>query len=107
MRKPQPVGGRNGLELEAAFKALAHPIRRQIVEQLLQEAEGSVATCSSFDLAVTRSTLTQHIRTLTEAGFITTVDHGNRCEVTLRADEIEHYLPGILDLVRREHTGRN
>lgn len=90
------------LSLDATFKALANPLRRHVIRTLLQEPGGQVASCAALNVTVSRSTLTQHMRVLHEAGLVETVDHGNRVFVRLRTAEIDQRLPGLLDLVRRD-----
>lgn len=90
------------ISLDATLKALANPIRRHIVTTLLQTLGGQVASCAAFNVTVSRSTLTQHMRVLHEAGIVETVDHGNRVLVKLRSSEIDQRLPGLLDLLRHE-----
>lgn len=90
------------LSLDATLKALANPLRRHVVTTLLRTPGGQVASCAAFEVTVSRSTLTQHMRVLHDAGLVETVDHGNRVLVRLRSSEIEQQLPGLLDLLRRE-----
>jgi DNA-binding transcriptional ArsR family regulator len=96
-----------GITLDAALKALANPIRRQIVTTLLNTPDGRVTTCAALAVPVSKSTLTQHLHVLSECGIVETVDFGNRCSVELRSADLDQQLPGLLDLLRRaEATGR-
>jgi DNA-binding transcriptional ArsR family regulator len=65
-----------------AFKALAHPLRRDIVERL----SGGVATVGEvtrgFD--VSKPTISRHLKTLEEAGVITRVIDGRTHRLALR-----------------------
>ncbi|WP_459643408.1 ArsR/SmtB family transcription factor [Kineococcus sp. NUM-3379] len=90
------------LSLDATFKALANPLRRHIVTTLLQTPGGQVESCAALNVTVSRSTLTQHMRVLHEAGLVETLDHGNRVFVRLRSAEIDQRFPGLLDLLRHE-----
>ena len=90
------------ITLSAVFAALAEPSRRKVVSDLLREEEGSVRTCWSFDLPVAKSTLTHHFAVLREAGLVTSVDRGNRREVSLRKRELDQRFPGLLDLIAGE-----
>ncbi len=69
-----------------AFSALAHPIRREIVERL---SEG-VATVgeASQGLGVSKPTISGHLRMLEEAGVVARVIHGRTHHLTLRADAL-------------------
>jgi len=70
---------------------------------LLQTPGNQVSSCAAFNVTVSRSTLTQHLRVLHESGIVETIDHGNRVFVALRSAEIEQRLPGLLDVLR--HAG--
>jgi DNA-binding transcriptional ArsR family regulator len=88
------------ISLDSALKALANPTRRHIVSTLLQIPGGQVASCAAFKLTISRSTLTQHMKVLHDAGLVETIDRGNRVLVELRAPQIDQRLPGLLDLIR-------
>lgn len=87
------------LALGALFAALADPLRRSIVEELLREPVGARRKCSSFGVGVPRSSMTHHFKVLREAGLITQFDYGNRAEVMLRRADVDARFPGLLDLV--------
>ncbi|MEU3186725.1 winged helix-turn-helix domain-containing protein [Streptomyces sp. NPDC006923] len=87
------------LELGVVFAALADPLRRSMVEELLREPAGVRRKCSSFGLGVPRSTMTHHFKVLREAGLITQFDFGNRAEVILRRADLNRRFPGLLELV--------
>ena len=91
----------NGITLDAALKALANPIRRQVVTMLLNTPGGRVDTCAAFKVPISKSTLTQHMRVLHDSGIVETIDYGNRVFVELRAAEIDQQLPGLLEVLRR------
>ena len=66
-------------KLAGYMKALGHPVRLQIVQQLLE-----FGTCFSGNISsklpVAASTTSQHLKILKEAGVITgTVDGPRRC----------------------------
>lgn len=88
------------VSLDTALKALANPVRRQVVTALLHTPGNEVSSCAAFNVTVSRSTLTQHLRVLHDAGIVETVDHGNRVFVALRSAEIEQQIPGLLDVLR-------
>jgi len=87
------------LQLGVVFAALADPVRRLIVRELLGEPVGARRQCSSFGVEVSKSTMTHHFRILREAGLIIQYNHGNRAELTLRRADLEARFPGLLDLV--------
>lgn len=88
--------------LGAVLSALADPLRRRVVTELAQAPAGTARTCASFELPVSKATLTHHFRVLRESGLIRQVDRGNSRAATLRRDEIDRRLPGLLDLVAAE-----
>jgi ArsR family transcriptional regulator len=67
------------IKLAGYMKALGHPVRLQIVQQLLE-----FGTCFSGDISsklpVAASTTSQHLKILKESGLISgTVDGPRRC----------------------------
>lgn len=74
------------VELDAVFAALAHPIRRAILERL---AEGE---CTVGDLAephdVSLPAISQHLRVLEEAGLLEQTPEGRVRRCALRAQPL-------------------
>jgi DNA-binding transcriptional ArsR family regulator len=68
------------------FKALAHPLRRGIVERL----SGGDATVGEVtrDFGVSKPTVSRHLRMLEEAGVVTRVIDGRTHRLTLRPDAL-------------------
>src|SRR2546429_2999698 len=68
------------------FAALAHPIRREIVERL----SGGATTVgeASRDLGVPKPTITRHLKVLEEAGVVTRVIDGRSHRLALRPDTL-------------------
>jgi len=69
-----------------AFTALAHPLRRRIVERL----SGGVATVgeATSDLGVSKPTISRHLKMLEEAGVVTRVIDGRTHRLALRVDTL-------------------
>jgi DNA-binding transcriptional ArsR family regulator len=69
-----------------AFTALAHPIRRKIVERL----SGGAATVgeASQGLGVSKPTISRHVKLLEEAGVVTRVIDGRTHRLGLRAETL-------------------
>ena len=66
-------------KLAGYMKALGHPVRMQIVQQLMKYGACFGGDISS-ELPVAASTTSQHLKILKEAGVITgTVDGPRRC----------------------------
>jgi DNA-binding transcriptional ArsR family regulator len=69
-----------------AFAALAHPIRREIVERL----SGGAATVGevSRDFGVSKPTISRHLKLLEEAGVVSRVIDGRNHRLALRPDTL-------------------
>ncbi|SDY67955.1 DNA-binding transcriptional regulator, ArsR family [Amycolatopsis xylanica] len=83
--------------IEAVLQALADPVRLKMVRQLA-ERDGEIS-CSGFDVAVTKSTLTHHLRTLREAGVIQGRQQGTTRFNSLRRNDLDLAFPGLLDAI--------
>ena len=69
-----------------AFKALAHPIRRGVVERL---ADGPATVGEATrDFAVSKPTLSRHLKVLEEAGVITRVIDGRTHRLALEVEPL-------------------
>ena len=68
------------------FKALAHPLRRDIVERL----SGGVATVGevSHDFRVSKPTVSRHLKLLEEAGVVSRVVEGRTHRLALRPEAL-------------------
>ena len=68
------------------FKALAHPLRRDIVERL----SGGVATVgeATQDLGVSKPTISRHLKLLEEAGVVSRVVEGRTHRLALRPEAL-------------------
>jgi DNA-binding transcriptional ArsR family regulator len=68
------------------FKALAHPIRRDIVERL----SGGAATVgeATRDLGVSKPTISRHLKLLEEAGVVTRIVDGRTHRLALRPETL-------------------
>jgi DNA-binding transcriptional ArsR family regulator len=85
------------LELEAVLHALSDPQRLRIVAALAEDA--LPRRCGSFDLLVTKSTLTHHFRVLREAGVIRQQEEGTSRFNSLRRDDLGARFPGLLEAI--------
>ena len=54
---------------DLVFKALAHPIRRQLLDRLKDEAQTTGALCEAFP-ELDRCTVMQHLKVLEEADLV-------------------------------------
>ena len=76
--------------------ALSDPVRLQIVRSLHLQGE---QPCKSLDCAVSKSTLSHHLKVLREAGLTHTRTNGTKRLVSLREDELEERFPQLLGSV--------
>ena len=87
------------------FKALAHPVRLQILEYLVQ-----TRSCLSGDISdvfpLTRTTLNQHMKELKDAGLICSHVKGTKivyCLNCKKIEELSNILAGLLEEFRLPH----
>lgn len=104
-----PVPDIDQVDLDRVLKALADPLRRRVVIELLADGAESERACRSFALPVSKSTRTHHWRVLREAGLIEQRDAGNGTYVRLRP-EFDACYPGLLAAIatldsRSRHEG--
>jgi DNA-binding transcriptional ArsR family regulator len=69
-----------------AFRALAHPLRRDIVERL----SGGPATVGEVtrDFGVSKPTISRHLKTLEDAGVVSRVIDGRTHRLVLRPEPL-------------------
>jgi DNA-binding transcriptional ArsR family regulator len=84
------------LELPAVLHALSDPARLQIVHQLAIRDE---CTCGTFDLGLSKATLSHHFRVLRESGVVRTRPDGRTRMLSLRKDDLDERFPGLLEAV--------
>lgn len=95
MREPHhPSCGE--LELPAVLHAFSDPARLEIVRQL---SLGDECTCGTFDLGLSKATLSHHFRVLREAGVVRTRPEGRTRMLSLRQDDLNERFPGLLDAI--------
>jgi DNA-binding transcriptional ArsR family regulator len=95
MREPHHPARRE-LELSAVLHALSDPARLEIVRRL---AAGDEPPCGTFDLGLSKATLSHHFRVLRESGVVRTRPEGRKRLLSLRTDDLEARFPGLLDAV--------
>ena len=70
-----------------AFKALSHPIRRDIVARL---AEGSATVAEATrDFPVSKPAISKHLKVLEEAGVVTRVIDGRKHRLSLEPHALD------------------
>jgi DNA-binding transcriptional ArsR family regulator len=88
---------REELDIATVLHALSDPQRLSIVCRLAEDP--TARRCGSFDLCVTKSTLTHHFRVLREAGVIDQREQGTARMNSLRREDLDARFPGLLDAV--------
>jgi DNA-binding transcriptional ArsR family regulator len=98
-REEQPprieMPSRTEMRIEAVLQALADPVRLDMVRQAAEA--GHELACGRFEVTVTKSTLTHHLRTLREAGVFAARQQGTTRYHTLRRGDLDIRFPGLLD----------
>ncbi|GAA3523249.1 helix-turn-helix transcriptional regulator [Amycolatopsis ultiminotia] len=84
------------VELATLLAALADPLRLRIVAQL---AEAGGVVCGGFDVPVSMSTLSHHLKVLREAGLLRVTPDGSFRRHELRAEELAARFPSVLPAV--------
>jgi DNA-binding transcriptional ArsR family regulator len=92
--KRLPFPDRSEIRIESVLQALADPVRLAMVRQL---AGADEISCSGFDVTVSKSTLTHHLRTLRESGVTITRQQGTTRFSSLRRRDLDVLFPGLLD----------
>lgn len=88
------IPDRQDIRIEAVLSALADPVRLEMVRQLARADE---IACGAFDVPVSKSTSTHHMRILREAGVISTRRQGTSRFQSLRRKDLDELFPGLLD----------
>jgi DNA-binding transcriptional ArsR family regulator len=83
--------------MNGTFKALGHPVRRQIVAMLRQRPMGSGEIAAAFDLSW--PTITGHLNALRDAGLVETERDGTSMLYRLRISALEEAVGFLMDLV--------
>ncbi|WP_026423716.1 ArsR/SmtB family transcription factor [Actinokineospora inagensis] len=95
MPEDLPHPSKDEIRIEAVLHALADPVRLTIVRELASCVDG--ATCGTFELPISKSTRTHHVRALREAGVVNVRPEGTSRIVTLRRDDLDSLYPGLLN----------
>jgi ArsR family transcriptional regulator len=98
-RGRSPLAQRSdGDDYARIFKALSEPLRVQMIS--LFDADGSCAcTLLETSLPVSKSTISYHVKILSEAGLIEVRKDGRFYHYDLRRDVFEYFVPGFLERI--------
>ena len=89
------------LSLTDVLHALSDPTRIAVVAQLDRVGEMS---CGCLTVSVAKSTLSQHLRVLREAGVTHTRPDGNQRWLSVRRHTLDAQFPNLLDAVLAAHA---
>jgi ArsR family transcriptional regulator len=84
--------------MNALFKALSHPARRQIIEMLRAGPKSSGDIANAFDMAW--PTITGHLTSLREAGLVESERDGASIIYRLNISAVEEALAFLLDIIK-------
>lgn len=82
--------------MNSLFKALSHPVRRQIIAMLREGPLGSGEIAAAFDMSW--PTITGHLNALKEAKLVSTEKHGQSVRYRLEISAVEEGLAFLLTL---------
>jgi DNA-binding transcriptional ArsR family regulator len=92
--------------VEGILHALSDPVRVAIYADIV--AQECPQNCSNFltvsDKAIPKSTLSQHFKTLREAGLIRSERHGAEMQNVSRCTELEQRFPGLIRAIVTAHS---
>ena len=83
------------IDVVAVLSALGNPVRLQMVREL--DASERECACGSLRGNVSKSTASQHLKVLREAGVIAQRDEGMTRWTRLRREDLDARFPGLLD----------
>jgi DNA-binding transcriptional ArsR family regulator len=95
MREPHHPS-REELELSSVLHALSDPARLEIVRRL---AHGEEPPCGTFDLGLSKATLSHHFRVLRESGVVLVRPEGRRRLLSLRSEDLNARFPGLIEAI--------
>ncbi len=96
LRDHHPSAG--DIRLVTVLHALADPVRLSVVRQL---SDGRSHACGAIDTSLAASAMTRHFRILRESGVVRAEPCGTSKLLTLRREDLDARLPGLLDSVLR------
>lgn len=88
--------------MSSAFKALSHPMRREILNLLKEGPKASGDFADAFD--VSWPTVTSHLNVLKDADLVTTERQGTSIVYQLNASVLEEVALGLFDLIGRPQS---
>ena len=94
--------------LEAILHALADPARVSLFYEIVYQEGPKNCTklVSVLEKSIPKSTLSQHMRILREAGLIRGERHGHEMRHTSRYEEVDASYPGLLYAIIAAHAAQ-
>ncbi len=90
--------------MNAVFKALSHPARRQIVAMLQKRPMTSGEIAAAFDMAW--PSVTGHLSALKEADWVETEREGNSVRYRLNISAAEEAVGFLLEITQKARAAR-
>src|SRR5262245_14078617 len=95
----EPTPDLDNVDVLTVLRALADPVRLDIVRQLAGCTGAGELQCGHIELPVTKSTASHHLKTLAEAGITAEREAGRSKFIRLRRGALDRRFPGLLDSV--------
>jgi len=98
MEMSSPLAKTVSDEYVEVFRALAEPIRIE----MLSNFESDECACTTLEdrLPISKSTISYHIKILSQAGLLDVRKEGRFYHYTLRREVFDFFVPGFLDRLR-------
>ncbi|MFZ4894970.1 ArsR/SmtB family transcription factor [Plantibacter sp. Mn2098] len=98
MSDEYPVPDMADVQLVTVLRAVADPVRLQIV-RVLADGEPHAKGADEWGFELQKSALSYHFKTLREAGITRTIVTGRTHAIQLRRTELEGRFPGLVDVL--------
>lgn len=94
--------------LEAILHALADPVRVALISEIVQQEgpRNCTGLVGMLEQPIPKSTLSQHMRILREAGLIRCERRGVEMRNTSRHEEVNARYPGLLQAIVAAHVSQ-
>lgn len=93
---PPPASQTPGERYVSVMKALGDPTRLDMIRLIASEREYPCTSLESF-LPVGKSTISYHVKILSQAGLISVRREGRFFFYALHRDTLDHFAPNLLD----------
>lgn len=80
------IRSRPAVDLDRAFAALAHPVRRRILSSTLRKGRGVTELADGFDISL--AAVSKHVKVLERAGLVARAIVGRDHVITARVQEL-------------------